>query len=61
MIEPEDVFQREVLDRHRLPHETPPGSTAEPSGADIDSAAAAAAVADRAWLVQMTARTRNRS
>ncbi|MFI6513329.1 hypothetical protein ACIBCT_37485 [Streptosporangium sp. NPDC050855] len=49
--EPEEVFQREVLDRHALPHtsETSPREPCLP----LDDPAAVAA--QRAWLVQMTA------
>ncbi|MEU4836158.1 hypothetical protein [Streptosporangium sp. NPDC023615] len=49
--EPEEVFQREVLDRHALPHifRTSPRESRLPLDAPV------AVAVQRAWLVQMTA------
>ncbi|MDR8415075.1 hypothetical protein MTP10_40890 [Nonomuraea sp. 3-1Str] len=56
LCEPEEIFQREVRDRHRLPDQTSGTPENEPDA----TPSAEAVAADREWLVQMMA-ARSRS
>ncbi|MDR8412802.1 hypothetical protein MTP10_29235 [Nonomuraea sp. 3-1Str] len=49
--DPEEIFRRDVIDRHRLPDHASGTTKAEPDIAPSPQAVAA----DREWLVQMTA------
>lgn len=54
-VEPEEIFRREVIDRHRIPGETSPASGTKPggAGADVDRVAIAA---DRACSTSYSTR-----